>query len=347
MKVSALRVQNLRTHEQYSVAFDEDTTLISGPNGSGKTSLIEAVYMALRGKSFKGVDDTVVRRGSGWYRIDIVTTAGSRKVVYDARSANKKKTYEIDDKQYYRLPAKFKYPIILFEPEDLRIIGGSPARRRQFIDTMISQCDEQYAALLRKYDRAIIQRNKLLKSGYADADALFPWDVLLSQCGAAIIATRQEVITELDAALTETYRTIADTNDTVSIEYSYSRHVTSNHLFSEYVAQHERDRLLGSTSIGPHRHDIAITFNGRPASEVCSRGENRTIVLALKFIEAAYVERRTHDTPIILLDDVFGELDTTRQKLLLREFKDNQIIMTSATVKARATIRTITLGNLT
>ncbi len=343
MKVVSLRVQHLRTHEQYAVTFDDDTTLISGPNGSGKTSLIEAVYMALRGKSFKGVDDTVVRRGTDWYRIDIDTTAGTRKVTYDARSANKKKTYVIDDKKYFRLPAKLKYPVVLFEPEDLRIIGGSPARRRQFIDTVISQCDEHYGALLRKYDRAIIQRNKLLKSGYVSADALFPWDVLLSQCGAAIITTRQAVIDELNASLSDTYRTIADTDDTISITYSYHKRVTPNQLFAEYTAQHDRDRMLGSTSIGPHRHDIIINFNQRPASDVCSRGENRTIVLALKFLEAAYVERCTNDTPIILLDDVFGELDTTRQKLLLREFKDNQIIMTSATVKARATIHTITL----
>ena len=329
MKVVALRVQHFRTHEQYSATFDSDITLIGGPNGSGKTSLIEAIYVALRGKSFKGTDVTIVRRGQDWYRVDIETTLGKRKIVYDARSVNKKKTYTIDDKQSARLPAKAKYPVVLFEPEDLRITNGSPTRRRHFIDTMIAQCDEHYGAVLRKYERAIVQRNKLLKGGYADADTLFPWDVLLSQCGATIITTRQAVIDELNAQLTEIYQTIANTTDSVSIAYSYSRHVTPNQLFTEYTAQHDRDRMLGSTSTGPHRHDVLISFNERPASDVCSRGENRTIVLALKFLEAAYIEAHTGNKPIILLDDVFSELDDNRQRQLMKEFENNQIIMTS------------------
>ena len=340
MRLETLTVQHLRTHRSFTVRFNHGTTLIAGKNGSGKTSLLEAVMISLRGSSFRSSDAAILRHGDDWYRIDLLTSEGARTVKFDARTSVKKKTFTIDHKNHYRLPERLKYPIVLFEPDDLRVVDGSPSRRRDYLDTMIMQFDAHYAATLRKYDRALFQRNKLLKSSFVSHDNLFPWNVLLSEFGQEIISKRRAVIHSLNQAVTDTYQTIAPTADEVTLHYSHDSEASSGKLLREYEQSIERDMTLKTTTVGPHRHDLLITLNGAKASDTASRGENRTIVLSLKFIEAALIERMTEKKPIVLLDDVFSELDDDRQKLLLKEFQDNQVIMTSATVAARS-VKTI------
>lgn len=325
-----LRVQNVRIHDQYATTLSSAVTLISGANGSGKTSLIEAIYIALRGRSFRGSDEAIMRQDTAWYRIDLETNNGVRTVISDWRGAQNKKTFSIDDKRTARLPQNQKYPIVLFEPDDLRVINGSPSRRREMIDTMISQTNPRYQTTLRRYERALLQRNRLLKSS-CDPSELFPWNAILSESGAVIIAARRAVIREINQSITEVYRQISNTQDEIGINYT-SGEMTSSELFAAIERNLERDQIVGSTSVGPHRHDIEFWINKRAASSVGSRGEVRTIVLAMKFIEASYIEKQTGEKPIILLDDVFGELDEHRQQLLLREFVHHQIIMTSASV---------------
>jgi DNA replication and repair protein RecF len=327
MKLSRLIVQNFRVHDRCTVAFSDSVSLIVGVNGSGKTSLIEAVYVALRGKSFKGTDDTMLRDGDEWYRIDLETDEGTRVIKHQANGT--RKTFEIDNKTHRRLTERVKYPVVLFEPEDLRVISGSPSRRRDYLDAYIAQYDPQYAAAVRRYERALLQRNKLLKRPQLNRDELFAWDVALSQYGASIVAARQQLCKYIDAHINEVYRTIAPTDDHLEVHYSYQSSVTSQHLITELSHAYEHDRALGATSVGPHRHDMVISLNGSPADDIGSRGELRTISLALKFIEAARIIEYTGLHPIILLDDVFSELDHMRQQRLLSEFQDHQVIMTS------------------
>lgn len=327
MRLTRLTVQNFRVHKTCTVDFKDSVTLIVGPNGSGKTSLLEAIYVNLRGRSFKGTDDTIRREGDEWYRIDLDTDDGSR--TYKHQVNGTKKTYEIDSRIYHRLTDRVKYPIVLFEPDDLRIISGSPSRRRDYLDTFIAQYDPHYSASLRRYERALLQRNKLLKRLQLNRDELFAWNVALSRYGADIVAARQELAQYIDSEVTKVYQTIAPTKDMVSVRYSHHTPMSSHHLLAELEQSYERDRMVGSTSVGPHRHDLIFTFNENLASEVGSRGEIRTISLALKFIEAARIIEKTEQHPIILLDDVFSELDHTRQQRLLSEFQDHQVIMTS------------------
>lgn len=332
MRLKKVTVQHVRTHTQLAVEFSDNVTLITGKNGSGKTTLLEAIHVSLRGKSFKDTDDAVLARANDWYRIDIVSSEGDRKTVYDVRTERKKKTHTVDGKNHLRLPERVKYPVILFEPEDMQMITGSPTRRRRFLDTMIAQYYPQYSSVLSRYERALIQRNKLLKQPGHTADELFAWNVALSRYGAEIVSARQEVVEYLNSALTTTYRTIAPAEDTVTLQYSRTTPLTSQHLLTELEHSYERDRMQGTTTVGPHRHDIQVTFNDSPASQSGSRGELRTITLALKFIEANLVKERTGRQPIILLDDVFSELDAARQQRLLGEFHNNQVIMTSTHV---------------
>ncbi len=337
MRLTSLRVQNVRVHSDYVLEIAPQVTLITGQNGSGKTSLIEALYIALQGSSFKGGDTEVLRSQKKWYRIDtIFDNQTTRTVKFDPERATGKKQFEIDSKTNYRLSFAHKYPVVLFEPDELRLINGSPSRRRQFLDRFISQLDPEYALSLRRYERALKQRNMLLKQSRTGQKDLFSWDVSLSKYGAYIIERRMELIQQLNPLLKTTYQEIAHTNDIVTISYSNTYKASiEQKLLSDLHMSSERDIILGYTSVGPHRHDILFYLNNSLATSAASRGEIRTIVLALKFLEVALIEKSTGVLPIILLDDVFSELDETRQMALMERFSKYQTIITSVAASSK------------
>lgn len=334
MIIRSLAVEHIRTHDSFHHKLSPNVTVITGPNGSGKTTLLEAIAVALRGKSFKGSDTELLQTDSDWWRIDLVLDDQLRTVKYNPSNPTKRKTFVIDDKATARLPAAAAYPTVLFDPDDLRLLHGSPSRRRQFIDRFAAQINPGYSKILHRYERALQQRNKLLKTG-GSLDSLFAWNVSLSEYGAQIIDARVRLIEQLNAGLDSTYNTIAQSNDTVSIHYSHTLiDNTQQKLLRELETQYERDRLLGATSVGPHRHDVLFELNTKPAIAVASRGEVRTIILALKFLEVDIIQQLIGQPPVVLLDDVFSELDEKRQTHLATKFKNHQIIMTSASANA-------------
>ena len=328
MIIRSLTVENVRSHRKFSRVFSRAVTVVTGPNGSGKTTLIEAVTMALSGHSFKGNDQELLRRDTEWWRIDLQLDDQVRTVKYQPDSP-KKKQFIVDDKSSIRLPAAARYPIVLFEPDDLRLLHGSPTRRRQFIDRFATQLIPDYSKVVRRYERALAQRNKLLKSG-ASSDTLFAWNVSLAQYGAQMIDVRVRLIERLNAGLGSTYKTIAQTRDVATLHYSHTLiDNTEQKLLTELESHTERDQLLGFTSVGPHRHDVLFRFNDTSAIGSASRGEVRTIILALKFLEVDILQEVTGQPPVVLLDDVLSELDDKRQAHLATKFQNHQIIMTS------------------
>lgn len=324
MIIKSLAIENIRCHRVFSQRLSSSITVITGRNGSGKTSLIEAIMVAATGRSFKGTDSELLRSGAQWWRIGLKLDNQERTVKYQPE----RKQFIIDEKSTFRLPAAEKYPIVLFEPDDLRLLGGSPSRRRQFIDRFASQLMPDYGRAVRRYERALLQRNKLLKQG-ASSNDLFAWDVSLAKYGAYITEARQRLIKRLDSGLDAVYHTIAQTDDNVTVHYSQKANTSEQSLFADLERQTERDKMLGYTSVGPHRHDILFNLNGSPAVQTASRGEVRTIILSLKFLVVEIVEETTGQKPIILLDDVFSELDEKRQTHLVTKFQNHQIIMTS------------------
>ncbi|MGY4893783.1 MAG: DNA replication/repair protein RecF [Candidatus Saccharimonadota bacterium] len=334
--IQSLHVKHIRSHREYSIEFSPEVTIITGANGSGKTSLLEAVYISLQGTSFRGSDGDLLQKDSPWWKIDVVLNdQQTRTIKYDPAKTPSRKQFVIDSKTTARIPAKLKHPVVLFDPDDLRLLHGSPTRRRQFIDRFISQLNPLYGPALRKYERAMKQRNNLLKSAYISDDQLFAWNIALAEHGAYIIEQRIAFIEQINQNLSGLYQSIAGTHDEVSIHYSHTFvGDIKQKLLNELHAHAERDRALGNTSVGPHRHDVIFQINTSPALSTASRGEARTIVLALKFLEVDIIERLTGKQPIILLDDVFSELDASRQKLLTSQLKGHQIIITSATSHA-------------
>lgn len=330
MILKTLRVQNFRTHSDFILEIGEKSTLISGANGSGKTSLLEAIYFALQGTSFRSSDKEILRNdGSSWFRIDLEDSRDSlRTIIFNDAVQKSKKQFLVDGNKKARLSANLRIPVVLFEPDDLQLLSGSPTRRRNFLDYFLSQIFPSFQLALTRYNKALKQRNNLLKRDNVSKDELFPWNLMLAEYGAEIISKRQDFLELLNSKIEEVYFEISGVKDEIEIDYLGEK-VSKNEILAILSENIERDKILGYTNFGPHKHDIQFIFNKKPAQNVASRGENRSLVLALKFIETDILADLTSKRPIVLLDDVFSELDDDRQKLLTKHFSKYQTIITS------------------
>ncbi len=330
MILKTLRVQNFRTHSDFILEIGEKSTLISGANGSGKTSLLEAIYFSLQGTSFRSIDKEILKNdGSSWFRIDLKDSGDNfRTIIFNDAVQKSKKQFIIDGNKKARLSANLKVPVVLFEPDDLQLLSGSPTRRRNFLDRFLSQIFPSFQLAISRYNKALKQRNNLLKREIFSQDEIFPWNLMLAEYGAEIISKRCDFLELLNSKIEETYSEISGVQDKIKIKYLGEK-VSKTEILAILSKNIERDKILGYTSFGPHKHDIQFLFNGKLAQNVASRGENRSLVLALKFIETDILADLTAKRPIILLDDVFSELDGERQKLLTKHFSRYQTIITS------------------
>lgn len=327
MIIKSIHLVNFRNHSDYHLDCNQDTTLILGKNGCGKTSVLEAIYILTRGKSFRSTDPEIIKRGAPFYRIEIVYDNGEKSVAsYDGKN----KTFLILDKKSKRLPAKNKYPIVLFLPSDLNLISGSPSRHRDYFDYIFSQISEEYNNHLSRYEKALHQRNELLKSESVSDSSLFSWNLLLAKYGSNIYNFRLQFTENINQTLNQTYHSIAKNQDEVSLRYQTEINNANESSYLQKLEQNfQKDLYLGHTTFGIHRDDFEFIFNHRPANGSASRGETRSIILALKFTEAKIMYEKLHQKPIVLLDDVFSELDDFRRECLVSNFKDNQVIITS------------------
>lgn len=325
MVIRSVKMMNFRSHESFMLKCDSQTTKIVGENGCGKTSILEAIYETMQGKSFRAVDREILKRGGEFYRVELEYEDGRKVVVvYDGV----KKEFLVEDKKTRRLPKKAKYPIVLFEPDDLNLVGSSPTSRRGYFDRFFGQLSESYSEALNRYNKALKQRNELLKREVVNKGDLFSWDVLLTKYGAELRDNREKFVEKIVEKFTEVYRSIAENSDKVGLEY-----ITEVNSESDFLRRlednFERDRILGHTGFGVHRDNYEFVFNGCKADGSASRGEVRSMVIALKFIEAEMIVGRLGKAPVVLLDDVFSELDETRQRCLVKNFQKNQIFLTS------------------
>jgi len=325
-KVQGVKLRNFRCHKEFVLDCNELTTLVIGENGSGKTSILEAIYLALRGKSFKGVDREIMQRGEDFYRAEVLLSDSQAVII---RFDGIKKSFELDGKKSLRLPKKNRYPVVLFEPDDLHLVGSSPSRRRDYFDEFFRQTDDNYGIALSRYMKALKQRNDLLKQEIVNPDDLFSWNVMLASYGTQVFHRRVENLLKLNEKLTDNYRAIAKNNDECLISYLGESELSEDKYMNILSRSFERDCALGYTSFGVHRDDFEFRFNNEVADGSASRGEIRSIILALKFIEAQILEKELEKKPVVLLDDIFSELDESRQQHLIGNFKDYQMIVTS------------------
>lgn len=347
MIIRELRVANLRSYELFSARLDPNVTVIIGKNGSGKTSLLEGMYYLMQGTSFRGRDRDMVAHTST--RTDLVLIAaneekrsGSLQIMPDTTI---KKTFTVAGKTTARLPSTQRRPVVLFEPDELRLLTSSPERRRRFFDGILSRLYPQYGTVLNRYTRTLLQRNELLKRrdeipAASWEDQLFIWDMKLAELALEITRQRREFVVTSNSSLSERYSRLAEASHHIVVSYhsslpdeNYQQRLLDT-LHKERIADSHR----GHTSVGPHRDDFLLLLDGHLASETASRGELRSIMLAYKLLEIDLQEDLKGRRPLILLDDVFSELDTRREAMLMESLKDYQTVISATDLRDSLTI---------
>lgn len=333
MTILNLRLQHFRSYKDDSFEFGPGVNIIVGPNASGKTNLLEAVLVNCTGSSHRGRDVELVAFKAGWARLD--GHAGHQtRIVKLKKEGDQRltKQFEIDGHKLSRLPLTRTIPVVLFDPNHLLLLHGAPEMRRSFLDDLLEQTVTGYGVLRRQYRRALSQRNALLKSGRLNANPqLFVWNVRLSELGGRIAQERYRLVELFNKSIAKHYSQLAGKRQRVKLGYESScdpAHYSSQ-LLKKLEQQIDQDILRGFTGHGPHRDDLSVLLNGQAASTSASRGETRSLLLALKLLELAVVEDSRQQPAILLLDDVFSELDGARRMALTDVLQGHQSFITT------------------
>lgn len=331
--IDYLRLQNFRSYTGDSFEFTDGVNIVVGPNASGKTNLLEGILVASQGRSYRAQDPELLQHKAPWFRIDLGTSEGVRsvKVVKDKATGRLKKEFTLDDKPYKRLPLNKTLPVVVFEPNHLQLLSGSPERRRDYLDDLLSQTTPEYTTIRSQYKRVLAQRNALLKRGPNTKDQLFAWNIRLSELGGQIAGTRNELVSRINKELEPLYGQLASNHVKVSAKYESTcpPNTYASHLLHKLETDTELDYQRGFTAHGPHRDDMRVLLEGHPAEDVGSRGEIRTLTLGLKIVELQLLEESRGKKPLLLLDDVFSELDGARRKALTEFLSGYQTFITT------------------
>jgi len=331
--ISDLRLQQFRSYTDASFEFSDGVNIIVGPNGSGKTNLLEAILVLCRGGSYRVQDVDLLQFGATWLRLDAhIEPADHTRTVKLATEPRQKKTYELDGKLYQRLTGQHMLPVVLFEPNHLQLLHGAPQLRRDYLDDILEQTYPGFTSFRRNYRRVLAQRNALLKRQRTPSvQELFPWNLRLSELGAVITRARSELAGQLAGRLGEVYQSISQAQTVVTLAYhpKFPLDTYESQVLAKLESNLHEDALRGFTAYGPHREDFVVTFDDRPAEEFASRGETRTAILALKVIELQLLAQTGNQTPLLLLDDVFSELDGSRRRALTGFLQTYQTFLTT------------------
>jgi len=316
--------------------------VLVGRNGAGKTNVLEAIAMLSFTKSFLSTEDQdLMQWNTAHYRVRARaqedTGVDRTFEVVSQIAPRKQKACFVNDIRTPIASMVGQLPSVLFLPQDLQLFTGSPAARRTFLDQLLCQVSPEYLVAITQYQKILKQRNTLLRriaDGSAKAGDLSVWNLGLAEKGAFITRSRLELIEMLQCTLPEEIASLGETWG--AVELAYDRKTTerdidalTRELMDLMVHYEQRDLILQSTTVGPHRDDWHIAVDGRNLTTFASRGQQRTAVLALLFLQVSYVELRRGEKPVILLDDVFSELDDAHQGALLKSLQGHQVIITT------------------
>lgn len=330
--ISNIRLQNFRSYGDASFEFDDNVNIVVGPNASGKTNLLEAILVLSSGGSYRARDSELIKFTKEWARLDGQFEKHKRILKLVLQGQALQKEYELDGKLFKRLSLERTIPVVLFEPNHLQLITRGPDQRRLFFDDILERTTPGFKALSAKYRRTLAQRNALLKIDPAKARGqLFAWNIRLAELAAQIVAARRELINDINKSIAKTYGAIANRRSRVKLVYEsdIKDDNYSSRLLSKLEASAHKDFERGFTGHGPHREDIIVWLNSQVAAAGASRGEMRSLLLALKIFELGLVGKARGQKPIFLLDDVFSELDVKRRRHLVEHLDGYQTIITT------------------
>ncbi len=348
MHIKNLLLKNFRNYKNEKVSFHKKVNIIIGNNAQGKTNLLEALYMMSIGKSFRtnrDQDMIMFNEKNAYFKVWCIKE-NSEITIDIFLDKNQKKAIKINDiKLRKNTDILENLYIVVFSPEDLKIVKDGPEKRRNFINRELCLIKPLYYHNLYKYSKIILQRNAFLKEhkyeNY-DKNMLEIWDNELSKYGIKIIKDRMNFIKKLNIISKEIHKNI--TNGKERIELIYETNVLENEdinnlefekIYLSKIKNHrKKDFFRGNTNIGPHKDDIRIMVNDKDIRHFGSQGQQRTASLSLKLAEIKLIKEETGEIPILLLDDVLSELDYLRQKYLISSLKDVQLFITATEINA-------------
>ncbi len=329
LRITHLELNDFRSYEHLELAPDARTTVLVGPNAAGKTNVVEAIQLLTTGVSFRNpLWADLVKWGAGAARARLVAEGEGRKleVQLDVTEGGRR-TFRVNGSvRKKKADIAGVLPSVLFTPDDLRMVKESPDKRRDSLDGLGRQLSAAYAAILGEYDRALRQRNALLKYDTPDAEALEAWTERLVDIGSALSKHRLRLFARLAPYVAGLYGTLSG-GEQLSVSYhsSVAGEISAipeeadefRTLFRRRLDEKASEEMSRrSTAVGPHRDDVAFKVNGRDARSFASQGQQRTVVLAWKLAEVHVVEDVTGGEPVLLLDDVMSELDEDRRHAL-------------------------------
>jgi len=334
MNLNSLSLQNFRNYKKQVFSFSDNIGLIVGKNGSGKTNILEAIYLLATGRSFRATkEQQMILYGEEIGRViglvegvslEIVLTTGE---VGGQRAPSKK--YVINGLGKRKMDFVGQVRAVLFRPEDIELVLGSPAERRHYLNDVLEQVDREYRRSSLAYQKGLRQRNKLLeriREREAERKQLLFWDQILLRNGEVIFKKRQEFIEFINQKLQ---------GKTSELQLNYDFSAISPARLRQYA---DREVGAASTLVGPHRDDFEFILKrrGKLKKDLAiygSRGEQRMAILAVKLNELEFIEEVTKDKPLLLLDDIFSELDEENRDVVLKLLDKHQTIITTTDEK--------------
>jgi DNA replication and repair protein RecF len=369
MRCTHLSLVNFRNYLRLEIDLDAEANVVVGANAQGKSNLLEAIYCLATTKSFRAGSDReliswqasgtelsyarlgarVVRR-SGPTRLDVVVGEAARRGP-TGPSATVAKRFKVNGVPKRAFDVIGLVNVVHFAPQDVDLIVGSPAGRRRYLDITIAQIDSRYVRALARYGKVLLQRNHLLRrirERQARADQLGFWDEELVNAGAYVVMRRHDTVGRLATLGHDVHRALASGRELLQIGYRSAleapppgddvdaRLGAIGAAFRRAIAEtRERECQLGASLVGPHRDDLTFEVDGRDVATYGSRGQQRTVALALKMAEGAFIRESTGEWPILLLDDVMSELDQVRRgQVLSAVANDQQVIMTATELES-------------
>ncbi|MEO7117538.1 MAG: DNA replication/repair protein RecF [Candidatus Limnocylindrales bacterium] len=348
MRVERLTLTGFRSYRHLEITFPAGPQVIVGRNAAGKTNLLEAIVVLAAGHSHRTTTDVdLIGWDADFARLEATVSSDDRGVdtveLVLARPGVGGSRKRVRVNGVPRRPTTLAATLraVLFAPEDMLLVVGSPSGRRAVLDTLVVQYDPEGAAVLATYARALQQRNNLLRSirdGTAAPDELTYWSDVVIRDGGRIVAWRLEAMNALAGPLEAAHGEIAPGDGRLTLRYLTNAPLAEGEdpiaaLGRRLMETAEKELWNGTTLVGPHRDDLAFELDGRDLSGFASRGQQRTAILALKLAQLELLARRDGRPPLLLLDDVFSELDPERRAHLVRRIGElPQAFVTTTTL---------------
>lgn len=346
MWIKKIKLINFRNYRDETIHLNKNLNIVLGNNAQGKTNLLESIYLASQGNSFRtNSDRDLISFDSEESYVGVnYESNGLNKLIEIKLDKNSPKRIKLNKLEIQKLKElESGLSVVLFSPDNLDLVKGGPSIRRDFLNKTISELRPVYRYNLNRYNKILNQRNSVLKSKKTEKEIqniLEIFNLQLVEIGSTIIEYRYNFLEELKSLIKPIHLSLTNNLEDINLDYDpsfkveeYSSDIIKEEFYKELKKNYKKDLILTTSSVGPHRDDFTISLNAKDARNFASQGQQRTSVLSIKLAEVEALRRSRGEYPILLLDDVFSELDEGRRDFLTNYLKKSQTIVTATTLK--------------